>query len=395
MQTMMQIVKLLKHSLFNNPIKKSVALTKTDISLDGLDSQISHITVSDNNLIATGFQCGTLVIWKIDTESQEFIHIKKIKAHSSCLQCIAFHPDGNIISCSTNCLRIWDPMTGFLLHDLLSIGYIHELDFLSDGSIISGTLEGVITIWKKEIFYVPTILPDIGTNHFVQLKVISDRIFMPVYDTMTYHTWVFDSDQNVWLSHDHNISGFVGFDSKMYNVSDIMTISSHRYSHQNWIDIIDTNMNKNLLTLELSDLSCYQIMENDECQKYRISTGSFLGDIKIWDVKRCDDKMSQQLVFTCRPSGLIAPLTIHYGFYKICEIKYLSQRKIVVSMPDAIKIISLESIDENNTNRSKIEFTENQVCERLFGINAIERMHVISGTVFFIDHVKTMYLWKI
>lgn len=370
----------------------------TNIYSNPEDSYILHVKIS-NDLIVTGFLNSNLDIWKIETYCKDSLqctkinHINTIKAHAGYLSYLAIHPHGFVVSNSFWSIKIWDPMTGNLLNELKTVGNDHRICFMSDGSIVSGTHEGIITIWKPGInnSYIPRILPNAGPNNnlsLVQLEILDypiERIFMIIGYTRVYVIW--NPDLDVWDS--HSVSCYISYVSKMYRISDVMTISLG-YDKTSCIDLIDIWTNQNLLTLHTKYLSCYRVVKLAECQKYRVIAGSLYGEIKVWDTEKCNDKMFKQLVFVCELGGF----TIFNDMYPINSIQYLSDQKIAVSMNNVIKIISLESINGKNTNTIDV-LEENQVCERYIkSNNIINKTFVISDTIIFFTYLNEMTTWR-
>jgi len=76
---------------------------------------------------------------------------KKIKGHTDVVTCLAFSPDGHLVSGSgDNSIRIWDLKSGN--STILGEHYdgIESLSFLQDGRLVSTSLDTTFRIWNTE-----------------------------------------------------------------------------------------------------------------------------------------------------------------------------------------------------------------------------------------------------
>ena len=366
------------------------------ICLNPGDSQITSV-ILDHDIIVTGSFYGTLNVWRIETytkksfENVRFHHIKTIKAHTTHLSFLTFHPKGFIVSCSTNIIKTWEQLTGNLINVLTTNYDIYKVAFVpSDCSIVSCSWEGSVTLWKiNNDVHLPIDLSENTGGQIMELKILEHGLMESIF-IMTAYSSVFkiwNDEISDWES--FNLSSYVSYCSDMQYVSDIITISLG-YNKTSCIDIINVHTKRIMTTIKIENLSCYcvQIKENN---KYRVSVGSLYGEIKIWDIDNDHEKLSRNLVFMCDlGNGGYSPFN---DLYIIDKIEYMIHGKIAVSINKTIKIISLESINVKNNDIVDI-FEEYQVCERSIELNHyINKSYVVSDSLIIFDY-STMYGWR-
>ncbi len=408
--------------IINDYVYESYSKNKPDIltkiDLNPGDSHIAYIVMS-NNLIVTGSFYGTLNFWKFETNitnslhNAKLIHVNTIQAHTTHLSCLVIHPHNFIISCSLNFLKMWDPFNGNLIHELDTIENVIRIDFLSDGSIITGTWEGNITIWKhnKDGSYVAKYLPRlVSYNGIVKLKVLdtplegihcsefsTEKILVITAYKRYYNIW--DSDNEYWKY--YFLSNNTYYCSEIHYLSGIIAISLGKYETNPCIDLIDAYTNQVLLTLKTDNLSCFHLEKTQDNEKHnekhmlRIITGSMYGEVKIWDLEKCNDKLFRELVFMCD----LGEFTLFKDINPIYNILYCADQKIIITMYGSIKIISLESIkakNNKNLNNNMIDiFEENQVCERcIFTSDFTHFSYLVSDIIFIFNGFDTLYAWR-
>lgn len=373
---------------------ESYSKNKSDVFIN-TRSNIDKVIMKDN-LMVTSYWCGGLDIWKIKTyehnlqQCTNIYHINAIKINTSSLSFLTFDLQGNIVSCSSNIIKILD-RSGNFKKELITFDPVHRIDFLQE-SIVCCSVEGKITIWNQfddSNTYESIILPLHGTiydtNYVIELKVLNLHtvyILMMISHESVYHVW--NTLSKCWTK--YQLSSYVSYFSKLYQIGDIITISL-AYHNNACIDVIDVNTHNNLLTLKTQNMSCYNVIRHDD--NYRIITGSLNGEIKIWNLEKHHNTMTKHLVFVCHLGGFFSFDDSH----TIHSIHLLEYNKIAVHMNNKIKIISLESIKKDVKSIDDI-FTENEVCDRIIeSCDYIDKSFVVSNTILTIG-VNNLCAWR-
>jgi len=121
-------------------------------------SGITSFACYQDNILATGFYCGTIKIWKRKTPRDPFICVQTLKKHTKNIQALLFTSKGRLISAGREII-IWNikrkgtfKRKQTLQYELSKYGVKDTVcSIISHKNIlIAGSLFGIIKLWKKE-----------------------------------------------------------------------------------------------------------------------------------------------------------------------------------------------------------------------------------------------------
>ena len=246
---------------------------------DGHTSWVNSVAFHpDGNTIASGSTDSTIKLWDANTG----VHLNTLEGHTGAVWSIAFHPDGHTIASGSYdyTIKLWDTNTGKVLNTLEGhTDGVNSVAFHPDGHILASGgswNDNTIRLW------------DANTGEFIRelkgrTRGVSSVAFHPDGHTIASGSWN-DGTIRLW---DTNTGEFIrelkGHTDAVYSVAfhpDGHTIASS--SDDETIRLWDTNTGEFIRELKGHTDAVYRVAFHPD--GHTIASGSWNdGTIRLWD----------------------------------------------------------------------------------------------------------------